>query len=185
MSLSFGLLGLLTYQDSTGYDLTKMFEDSLNNFWHAQSSQIYRELKRMEGFGWVSSRSIVQDGRPNKRLYTITDTGRSELAAWLMEAKPEFENYHSAMLMRVFFGSDSRESTLALLKECRKQCQNMLETNFPIVRRNVEEYSTIISGGQDKSKYWAMPLDLGIAKTRAMMEWAERCIAQIEGEMIK
>ena len=72
MSLPFGLLGLLTYQDSTGYDLTKLFEESLNNFWHAQSSQIYRELERMERKGWVTSRNIIQDKRPNKRVYSIT-----------------------------------------------------------------------------------------------------------------
>jgi len=180
MSLPYGLLGLLTYQDSTGYDLTKRFEDSLNNFWHAQSSQIYRELSRMEEKGWVVSRKIVQDGRPNKRLYSITDTGRRELEKWLAEANPEVENPHLGILMRVFFGADAPEATLALLKECREQCRKALDANCSGVRKNIDAYAALFKNGQEKSKYWLMTLDFGIAKTKAMMEWAERCIAQLE-----
>ena len=64
MSLPYGLLGLLMYQDSTGYELAKAFEESLNNFWHAQSSQIYRELDRMEKKELVVSRQIIQENDP-------------------------------------------------------------------------------------------------------------------------
>ena len=183
MSLPFGLLGLLTYQDSTGYDLTKMFEDSLNNFWHAQSAQIYRELNRMEESGWVSSRSIIQEGRPNKRLYTITDTGRRELAKWLATGKPEFDNCHHEILMRIFFGAEAPEATLALLRECRDQCRKALEANCPDSRQSIENYSKLVNDGRAKSKYWAMTLDYGVAMTKATLEWAETCISQIEMEM--
>ena len=183
MSLPFGLLGLLTYQDSTGYDLTKMFEDSLNNFWHAQSAQIYRELNRMEESGWVSSRSIIQEGRPNKRLYAITDTGRSELAKWLANAKPEFENSHSTLLMRIFFGAENQEATLALLRECRDECREAIETNCPDSRQSIKDYSELVNDGRAKSKYWAMTLDFGVTMTKATLEWAENCISQIERGM--
>jgi len=180
MSLPYGLLGLLTYKDSTGYDLTKMFNDSLDNFWHAQGSQIYRELYRMEKLGWVSSRSIVQDGRPNKRLYKITKAGRKELAKWLGQGKVEPENPHLGLLMRIFFGADAPETTLALLKECRAQCKNALDENCAGIRENIEMYSSVIKNGNDKKKYWLMTLDLGRAYTLAMLEWAENCIALLE-----
>ncbi|WP_333532694.1 PadR family transcriptional regulator [Desulfotomaculum sp. 1211_IL3151] len=183
MSLAFGILGLLNYRDSTGYDLTKIFADSLNNFWHAQSSQIYRELNRMEEAGLVASRSIIQNGRPNKRLYSITDAGRAALSEWLCEAKPEIENPHHPMLVRVFFGANDPEATLAMLKKYREQCLRMLETNYAGIRQNIENYAAIIPDGQEKSKYWLMTLDCGIAQTQAMADWAEHCIVQIEKEM--
>jgi len=183
MSLPFGLLGLLTYQDSTGYDLTKIFEDSLNNFWHAQSSQIYRELNKMEKLGWVRSQSIVQDGRPNKRLYSITDAGRSELAKWLADAKVEFENPHSTVLMRIFFGADAPETTLALLRQCRDQYKNALGGNYSNIQEKIEKYSTLIDNGDKKKKYWMMAFEIGVAGQIAIIEWAERCIAQIEKEI--
>lgn len=180
MSLFFGILGLLTYKDSTGYDLTKTFEDSLNNFWHAQSSQIYRELNRMEKEGLVVSRSIIQESRPNKRLYSITEAGRKAFSQWLRLGEPEFENPHHSMLVRVFFGASDPEATLAMLKKCRERCLTALAANCSDIRQNIENYAGIMPDGQMQRKYWMMTLDLGVAKTQVMADWAQRCIEQIE-----
>lgn len=185
MSLQHGILGLLTYRESTGYDLARIFEDSLNNFWHAQSSQIYRELGRMEEKAWVSSRSVIQEGRPNKRLYAITESGRVELMRWLAEAEPSFENSHHAMLMRLFFGADDPAAALSLLKACRDRCKTALEACRAPIENNIAAYAASMAGGQEKSKYWAMTLDYGICQTEATIAWAERCIAQLEGETEK
>ena len=83
MSLKHGLLGLLNYGPMTGYDLNKAFKDSLAFFWQAKTSQIYRELGAMERCGWLTSERIIQNERPNKRVYTITDSGKEELKNWL------------------------------------------------------------------------------------------------------
>jgi len=52
MALKHGLLGLLNYKSETGYDLDKLFKQSLNFFWKAQTSQIYRELNY--GMGYIT-----------------------------------------------------------------------------------------------------------------------------------
>lgn len=181
MSLPYGLLGLLTYQDSTGYDLTKIFEDSLNNFWHAQSSQIYRELSRMEQKGWVVSRSIVQDKRPNKRLYTITAEGRKALQEWLNDTAFAFDNPHEPLLVRVFFGANAPEATLGLLRACRDMCLAALNTSPENVNENISRYAAAVSDGTHKRPYWEMTLDYGMAQARMTAEWAQRCIDQLEG----
>ena len=137
MSLHYGLLGLLSYHDSTGYDLTKIFESSLNNFWHAQSSQIYRELKRMEESGWVSSHNKIQKGRPNKRIYTITEIGKTEFKKWMAKTKLEFENYHNIMQLRIFFGADDPKTTLALLKEYEKKYKKAIRTESIAIQQNI------------------------------------------------
>lgn len=46
--LKHGILGLLNYQDMTGYEINTVFRDSLCYFWNAQTSQIYRELQTLE-----------------------------------------------------------------------------------------------------------------------------------------
>lgn len=180
MSLPYGLLGLLTYQDSTGYDLTKVFADSLNNFWHAQSSQIYRELDRLEHKKWVESRSVPQDKRPNKRVYTITESGRAALDKWLSEGTVEFEHSHEPLLVRVFFGLDAPEVTLTLLKTCREMCLSVLEHYQSELRETISRYAVDIPDGERKRLYWEMPLDYGIAQTRATIEWAQMCIEKLE-----
>ena len=49
--LKHGILGLLNYGDMTGYEIREIFNKSLNFFWQAQSSQIYRELRTLEKNG--------------------------------------------------------------------------------------------------------------------------------------
>jgi DNA-binding PadR family transcriptional regulator len=185
MSLPYGLLGLLSYQSRTGYELTKTFGSSLNNFWHAQSSQIYRELNKMEQKGWVSSQNVIQEGRPNKRVYSITADGQSVLKEWLDEGILEFENRHEPLLMRIFFGADAPEVTLALLKACRDAYISGLEVYAKNIQANITEYASSINDGEKKGIYWQMTLDYGIAQAEATVQWAQRCIEKLEGGIEK
>ena len=65
--LKHGILGLLNYGDITGYEIKEVFERSLNYFWTAQTSQIYRELQTIEKKGWAKSTRIEQAGKPDKK----------------------------------------------------------------------------------------------------------------------
>ena len=182
MSLPHGLLGLLSYADSTGYDLSKLFAESLNFFWNAPGSQIYRELDRMEKTGWVSSRGIVQEGRPNKRLYSITASGREELTRWLTDFQYKPENPHSAIIMRVFYGAEiDPEKTVELLKEFRRKCAEELDSIRKIGMPNVDVYSRIFPGGDLKKAYWEIAVDSGMSKLRALIKWADRSIETLKG----
>ncbi|MBQ2330081.1 MAG: PadR family transcriptional regulator, partial [Oscillospiraceae bacterium] len=69
--LKHGILGLLNYGSMTGYQVMEVFRDSLNFFWTAQTSQIYRELQNMEMKGWVESVFVPQSGKPDKKLYSL------------------------------------------------------------------------------------------------------------------
>ena len=59
--LKHGILGLLNYGDMSGYEIREVFKDSLNYFWTAQTSQIYRELGVLEKNGWIVKQTIEQD----------------------------------------------------------------------------------------------------------------------------
>ena len=50
-TLRYAILGLLNRKAMTGYDLSKEFQTSLAEFWHAKHSQIYPELKTLAGAG--------------------------------------------------------------------------------------------------------------------------------------
>jgi DNA-binding PadR family transcriptional regulator len=180
MSLPHGLLGLLTYGESTGYELMKIFEASLNNFWHAQSSQIYRELDRMEEKGLVTSRHVPQEGKPNKRVYAITDSGKDALQEWLLKAWPAHENQHISILMRVFFGGNAPESTLDLLRSHRDHCLEAVEKNSERVREAIDYYAKSVPGGDEKRLYWEMTFDYGIRQAQVVADWAEDCIKKVE-----
>ena len=83
MSLKYAILSLLAHDPLTGYELMKLFDGSVGYFWHATHPQIYKELARLEHAGQIAHRSVEQRGRPTKKIYSLSDTGRHALVEWL------------------------------------------------------------------------------------------------------
>jgi DNA-binding PadR family transcriptional regulator len=78
----YDLLGLLNYGKMSGYDLDRVFKDSLAFFWQAQTSQIYRELatmKKMEKAGRIRSEIEIQTDKPNKKCTPSHQPGKMSL----------------------------------------------------------------------------------------------------------
>jgi len=82
MSLAHAVLTSLLEKPSSGYDLARRFDKSIGYFWHATHQQIYRELARMEGAGWIASSVPADAGKTRKKEYRILVAGREELARW-------------------------------------------------------------------------------------------------------
>lgn len=72
-------LAILGCGDSTGYEIRKLVTDGhFSHFVDASFGSIYPALNRMESEGLVVSREEQQDGRPNRKVYSVTDAGRDE-----------------------------------------------------------------------------------------------------------
>lgn len=116
MSLPHLLMGLINVEPITGYDLNKRFERGVQNFWTVSQSQIYRALHRMEKDGWVEVEMVVQEGSPNKKVYQLTETGRTELLTWLSQPIIVNKDYLPKM-GQIFFGDAlEREQALQLIR---------------------------------------------------------------------
>src|SRR3712207_9157781 len=83
--LGYAILGLLSREELTGYDLAGRMRARVGHFWEARHSQIYPELARLEEGGMVRHRVIEQQDRPDKKVYEITDRGLEALKAWVTE----------------------------------------------------------------------------------------------------
>src|ERR1700722_4646602 len=82
MSLRYAVLAALLEGDASGYDLTKVFDASVANFWPAVAKQLYRELEKLEADGLIAGYVVEQDRRPNKRVFSVTEAGRADLGAF-------------------------------------------------------------------------------------------------------
>ncbi|WP_102144880.1 PadR family transcriptional regulator [Mycobacterium hubeiense] len=83
MALPHAILVSLCEQSGSGYELARRFDRSIGYFWAATHQQIYRTLRTMESDGWVHVEVVEQRGRPDKKVYTVSDAGRVELARWI------------------------------------------------------------------------------------------------------
>lgn len=66
----------------SGYELAKTFDSSIGFFWKADHQQIYRELSKLRDRGHIEGHEVVQSGKPNKLVYTLTPEGRAALLHW-------------------------------------------------------------------------------------------------------
>ena len=86
MSLKYAVLAALLEGEASGYDLAKVFDVSVANFWSATPQQLYRELDRLAEDGLIEARVVEQLRRPNKRLFALTPNGRQALGAFTAKA---------------------------------------------------------------------------------------------------
>jgi DNA-binding PadR family transcriptional regulator len=116
MSLRFALLALLSSTPRTGYDLLRIFDRSVAFVWHAQHTQIYPELRRMEAEGLLASEELPRGQRGIKRRYRLTDAGRAELsrqARTVVEPTREKDPYR---LKAAYFEWTDRDTVREQLK---------------------------------------------------------------------
>ncbi|GAA2417670.1 PadR family transcriptional regulator [Nonomuraea africana] len=92
MALRHAVLAALLDEELSGYQLAKAFDMGVANFWHALPQQLYAELAKLEKEGLVTGREVVQETRPNKRLFKVTEAGLAELERFAATA-----NKHSSI----------------------------------------------------------------------------------------
>jgi DNA-binding PadR family transcriptional regulator len=180
MSLKHGLLGLLNYGSMTGYELDKTFNDSLGFFWQGKTSQIYRELNALETSGWLVSERVVQEDKPNKKIYSVTDDGKKELIAWLSDSSitEACTKIRSGFLMRVFFAGETKpENAIMLIRQFRDACLSELE-KMKSIPQSVIEYGTVV-GDDATVVYWQLTALFGEHYYKAGLDWANEALAAL------
>ena len=171
MSLSHAILGLLSIQSMSGYDLKHLaFEQTIAHFWQADQAQIYRTLDKMAEAGWISSQLEIQDGRPNRKIYSLTDTGHAELERWLRTDQP-LPVYREAFLVQLFFAEQLPPDVI--LEQVEKhiaghQARLLTYENIPLPQLD----DTAI---ENREIFWRLTLDFGIALEKTYLEWLEMC----------
>ena len=180
MSLKHGLLGLLNYGEMTGYEINKTFNNSLDFFWKVQTSQIYRELNYMEKSGWLTSKTVFQTDKPNKRLYSITDLGREELHKWLLENNFDSEfQIRSAFLMKLFFSDQKNiKENIEMFRAYKKKCVYELK-NLEKANNNIEYYSKETEENNE-SIYWNLTVLYGEKHLKTSIEFADEAVKILE-----
>jgi DNA-binding PadR family transcriptional regulator len=136
------LLGLLSVRAMTGYEIRHHFDRALAPWWDTPRTQIYPKLRELEARRLIEHEYIVQESKPNKRMYSPTPAGRERLREWLRSAIawPDLRHH---MMMRLFLGYLLPASELgALLAEYRDRTAQWAEQ----LREIDEKFSRSLSG---------------------------------------
>jgi len=172
----YALLGMLSIAPMSGYDIKKVTEFSIGNFWSENYGHIYPMLKKMADEGLAKKRIEAGEGRPSRHVYEITEKGREELRQWLMQPM-EKSPVRNEMLLRVFFGTHAPiEQTITMIQEHREAHARRLET-----------YAWIAAGVDDKQKgdlsremvFMGLTLDFGRRMGQEIIRWCDDTLEKL------
>ncbi|MBD2503094.1 PadR family transcriptional regulator [Anabaena azotica] len=117
MSLAYVILGFLQKQDMTGYDLkTSCFDKCIAHLWPADQAQIYKTLDKLFEQGWISCHVEIQRDRPNRKVYSLTEAGKTELGRWLQSSQP-LPTVRDTLLVQLYFAAELPNEAIATLLE--------------------------------------------------------------------
>jgi DNA-binding PadR family transcriptional regulator len=169
MALSHAILAVLASRTCSGYDLAKQFDGSVGFFWHATHQQT-----KLEENGWIDGEMIQQNGRPDKKSYSINVAGTAQLQDWI--AKPtSLSPMKDELLTKLFVGHlVPIETLLQQLQDQRSQHAENLATYQTIEKlfSNPAELSL-----QLRCQY--LTLRNGIHYETGWLAWCDEAIGQL------
>jgi PadR family transcriptional regulator AphA len=173
----YAVLGLLTIEPMSGYDMKKMIETSVAHFWRESYGNIYPILNRLTTEGLVRRKTQRQTGKPDRHIYTLTARGKSEFLKWLSEPVAE-EITRSELLLKLFFGRHLPTRAIAAhLEEFRdrqKHVLGVLRASKAMLNEHHRDHPDF--------PYWIMTLRRGELTAEARLKWAKESLKQISTE---
>ena len=181
--LKYVILGSLNYQRMSGYELKQFTDRSTSNFWHAELSQIYATLKTLEKNGLVTSTSIPQEGRPERRVYALTDSGRQALDDWLRVPFTEIDQYKDTLLLKLFFSARlDKSAILTQLHLQRGLHQRLIDQFRTETADNIAETAEKVPALRKDALLWDATRRFGELTEETYIRWLDETIAKIENE---
>ncbi|WP_076480786.1 PadR family transcriptional regulator [Williamsia sterculiae] len=179
MALDHAIMASLAERPGTGYEIGRQFERSIGHFWSATHQQIYRTLKKLHVDGLVEFTSVVQDGRPDKKVYTLSDAGRDSLRRWIAEPTPlaPLRDDISVKIRAAEHGDVP--GLLAQLREHRSLHVIRLRTYREFARHDYPDPDALT--GRRLHQY--LVLRGGIRMEEGLLDWCDEVIEGLQREL--
>jgi DNA-binding PadR family transcriptional regulator len=178
-TLEHAILGTLSHQPRSGYDVRRAFLTNLRYYSDSPGS-IYPALRRLEARGWIEPAPVAEPGESrSRRPFTLTAAGRQELISWLERpiAEGDIADRLSELFLRfTYMGANvPREKTLVFLRDLEAG----LTARAAEQRRKYDEVRAKVPSGS--SVYTGvLSMLLGVETTEAQARWAAEAIATLE-----
>ncbi|MFB2771747.1 PadR family transcriptional regulator [Pelatocladus sp. BLCC-F211] len=176
MSLAYAIMGLLQEEQRTGYELkTSCFDQCIAHLWPADQAQIYRTLDKLLEQGWIKCTVEIQCDRPNRKIYSVTETGKAELIKWL-QSPQSLPILREPLLIQLFFAAQlSNEAIMQLLEdqlaahiEKLTKCEKI---NLPVLG---DQYAT------REQIMQRLALELVLRREKTYIDWLKTAIEIID-----
>ncbi|MFB9769072.1 PadR family transcriptional regulator [Lactiplantibacillus modestisalitolerans] len=173
--LQFIILGLLNQQPLTGYDLTKAFENEIGEFWQAQHSQIYPQLKRLETQGYIAHEVTVSGAKLEKKLYHITTEGSAILRDWISTGTPDLTATKDEFILKLYFIRSNHDPRLP------EMLQEQLQLHTTKYHHLQQRLKTVFTDPASKQAHYGHYLILqhALGREEYYVDWLKQSLAAL------
>ncbi len=168
----YAILGILSLGPISGYDIKKVFQRSVANFWNESYGQIYPLLRTLVAEGFATKSIKKQVGKPDRHTYALTDKGFEELQQWLIEpVKDQIGRIEIAL--KLFFGHQVKVAdNIRQVEHFREMRDRELKALTAIEERLKAELAD-----KPKLPYMLMTVSYGQHVTQALLQWCEETLS--------
>lgn len=165
----YALLGLLSQEPRTGYDIKTHIDQPWIDFWNESYGQIYPHLKSLlkEGCVTVEIDDNATGGGASKKIYTITEQGEEELAKWLRSADKPTQIIRDEHKLRLMFGGEaSPVMARALIERMMDDARDKQEAMLALEH-------------EPRNTFEQLLYDYALDATAHKLEWLEQALETI------
>ncbi len=175
MTINYAILGIISYQPMTGYDLKKIIQDSTFMHWSGNNNQIYKALVLLLEDGFVTNEVVYQDGSPAKKIYTITQAGLDELKEWSVSTPETLELKKSFLVQLAWADLLSNDR----LQEMLAKYENEIRLQLIINREKTRRGNGFAARSEREALLWRMIDENILSSYQNELEWIENVRKQM------
>jgi PadR family transcriptional regulator AphA len=172
----YAILGILSLGPMSGYDIKKVFEKSIGNFWSESYGQIYPILKVLVDEGFATSSVEKQVGKPDRHVYSLTDPGRDELCRWLVEPVRD-QIGRIEIALKLFFG---HQVSLADNIRQVKRFKEMRNQEILALRASEERLKAELTDNPILP-FMVATVSYGQHVNQALLDWCDETLSVLHG----
>ena len=174
---TYAVLGLLSIEPMSGYDIRRNLEESLSHFWSESFGQIYPTLRKLEAARLITPVKQAASDTRRRKLYMVTSAGRARLRTWLGEP-PRPQPPRNELLLKLFFGRQAAPGACAAhLRRLRVQQERAATALEDLERRLRTERR-----GHPDLRYWLLAVSFGIERAQSLIDWSDLALHALGGE---
>lgn len=176
MTIDYAILGMLNQRPMTGYDIKRMMQDSPILYWSGNNNQVYRTLVHLLNQGLVTGTTVHQEDAPNKKVYSITDSGRSTLQAWAEDFVPEAPEWKKPFLIHLLWAGNNR----ALLDRLAASYEEALLAQLAMRAEELRRQKDFPASSRQERFVWDMAYDNLRESCQGELNWVRRFRAGLQ-----
>jgi PadR family transcriptional regulator AphA len=174
VSLRFFILGLLTQQPMSGYDVKRFLKGLSWLIGSPSGGSLYPILRALRQEGLVTVEIVPGLDKPPKKVYSITEAGRQQLQAWVDQPAVSKAPLKAFVMRLLLAGNFSSAGLMAHLRQRRAQVAAHHQALHEAVDMSREE--------RDLERFLAM--DYGLTLASAELSWLDNTLHNLSEQSL-